>query len=87
MMAFCPEHPKSGIYTPKRDDEHPHPFHMRSPPPPGRSIEKAGNPHPFIIQPRHPTLTAVSGHFSLPDHSTKDIHSITINYFRQGQYP
>ena len=26
--------PKSEIYTPKRDDEHPHPFHMRSPPPP-----------------------------------------------------
>ena len=25
--------PKSEIYTPKRDDEHPHPFHMRSPPP------------------------------------------------------
>ena len=24
--------PKSGIYTPKRDDEHPHPFHMQSPP-------------------------------------------------------
>ena len=24
--------PKSEIYTPKRDDEHPHPFHMRSPP-------------------------------------------------------
>ena len=29
---------KSEIYTPKQDDEHPHPFHMRSlppPPPPG----------------------------------------------------
>ena len=26
--------PKSEIYTPKRDDEHPHPFHMRSSPPP-----------------------------------------------------
>ena len=25
--------PKSEIYTPKRDDQHPHPFHMRSPPP------------------------------------------------------
>ena len=24
--------PKSDIYTPKRDDEHPRPFHMRSPP-------------------------------------------------------
>ena len=24
--------PKSEIYFPKRDDEHPHPFHMRSPP-------------------------------------------------------
>ena len=24
--------PKSEIYTPKRDDEHPHPFHMGSPP-------------------------------------------------------
>ena len=24
--------PKSEIYTPKRDDEHPHHFHMRSPP-------------------------------------------------------
>ena len=23
--------PKSEIYTPKRDDEHPHPFQMRSP--------------------------------------------------------
>ena len=27
--------PKSEIYTPKRDDEHLHPFHMRNPPPPG----------------------------------------------------
>ena len=26
MIAFCAEHPK-------RDDEHPHLFHMRSPPP------------------------------------------------------
>ena len=25
--------PKSEIYTSKRDDEHPHHFHMRSPPP------------------------------------------------------
>ena len=25
--------PKSKIYTPKQDDEHPHPFHMWSPPP------------------------------------------------------
>ena len=25
--------PKSEIYTRKRDDEHPHPFHMRSHPP------------------------------------------------------
>ena len=24
--------PKSEFYTPKRDDEHPHPFHMRSSP-------------------------------------------------------
>ena len=22
--------PNSEVYTPKRDDEHPHPFHMRS---------------------------------------------------------
>ena len=27
--------PKSEIYNPKRGDEHPYPFHMRSPPPPG----------------------------------------------------
>ena len=27
--------PKSEIYTPKREDEHPHTFHMRSPPPRG----------------------------------------------------
>ena len=26
--------PKCEIYTPKRDDENPHPFHMRSPPAP-----------------------------------------------------
>ena len=26
--------PKSEIYTPKRDDEHPYHFHMRSTPPP-----------------------------------------------------
>ena len=33
--------PKAKIYTPKRDDEHPHPFHMpRSPPPP-----RAWDPH------------------------------------------
>ena len=34
--------PKSEIYTPKRDDEHPHPFHMRSPPPPGCFVTKCG---------------------------------------------
>ena len=62
----------------QRDDEHPHPFHIRSRPPPRCSIENAGNPHPFIIQPRHPTLTSVSGHFSLPDHSTKDIEFIPL---------
>ena len=27
--------PKSEIYTPRRNDDHPHPLHMRSPPPPG----------------------------------------------------
>ena len=30
-MAFCPEHPKwdqNPKFTPLRDDEHPHPFHM-----------------------------------------------------------
>ena len=36
MMAFC-QHPKwdqnPKYCTPKRGDEHPHPFHMRSPPP------------------------------------------------------
>ena len=32
-MVFCPEHPKRDqIYTPKRDDEHPRPFHMGVPP-------------------------------------------------------
>ena len=31
--------PKSEIYTPKRDDEHPHPFPMRSSPlPPGVQV-------------------------------------------------
>ena len=34
--------PKSEIYTPKRDDEHPHPFHMRSPSP-GRWIRLKNN--------------------------------------------
>ena len=33
MVAFCPG-PKCEIYTPKRDNKHPHPFHMRSPPSP-----------------------------------------------------
>ena len=32
MMAFCPEHPKWDqnlkFTSPKRDDKHPHPFHM-----------------------------------------------------------
>ena len=28
--------PKSAIYTPKRDDEHPRHFYMESPPPPGQ---------------------------------------------------
>ena len=43
MMEFCPEHPKwdqnPKIKTPKRDEEHPHPFQMRSsPPPPTRGL-------------------------------------------------
>ena len=36
VMKFCPEHPKvrpkTKIYTPERDDEHPCPFHMGVPP-------------------------------------------------------
>ena len=35
--------PKSEICTPKRDDEHPHSYHMGSPPPPGR-----GYAEPFL---------------------------------------
>ena len=31
--------PKSEIYTHERDDEHPHPFHMQSPPPPGPAMD------------------------------------------------
>ena len=35
VLPRTPEvRPKSEIYPPKRDDEHPHPFHMWSPPPP-----------------------------------------------------
>ena len=38
-MAFCPEHPKRDqnlkFTPPKRDDEHPRPFHVGVPPPPG----------------------------------------------------
>ena len=30
--------PKAKIYTPKRDDEHPHPFHMPSSPPPPHGL-------------------------------------------------
>ena len=46
-----------------------------------RSIEEARNPHHFY----HPT--AVSDHFSLPDHSIKDIERIPlepINSDRDG---
>ena len=32
---------KSEIYTPKQDDEHPHPFHMGIPPPPLRNLRTA----------------------------------------------
>ena len=32
--------PKSEIYIPKRDDEHPHPFNMWSPPTPGSRVYK-----------------------------------------------
>ena len=35
--------PKSEIYTPKQEDEHPHPFHMWSPPP--RASESFGVVH------------------------------------------
>ena len=34
ILAFCSKHlsePKSNVFTPKRDDEHPRPFHMRVP--------------------------------------------------------
>jgi len=49
--------PKSKIYTPKRDDEHPHPFHMRSTPPP-RALEQ-----PIHIA-TQPANTALSPHSS-----------------------
>ena len=38
MAKYDGVRPKSEIYSPKRDEEHPHHFHMRSPlplPPPG----------------------------------------------------
>ena len=38
--------PKAEIYTPKRDDEHPHPGHMPSyPPPPQRAWDPHDNGH------------------------------------------
>ena len=33
--------PKSAIYNPKRDDDHPRHFHMGVPPPPGSSAPEA----------------------------------------------
>ena len=46
--------PKSEIYTPKRDDEHPHPFHMRSSPPSGwttpPTIPRSTPPHPRVTR-------------------------------------
>ena len=46
--------PKSEIYTPKRDDEHPHPFHMRSSPPKGwtnpPTIPRSTPPHPRVTR-------------------------------------
>ena len=35
VELYTPEHPISEIYTRKRDDEHPRPFHMPSSPPGG----------------------------------------------------
>ena len=43
-----------------------------------RSIEKARNPHKF----NHPT--AVSDHFSLQDHSIKDIEIISLELINSG---
>ena len=44
-----------------------------------RSIEKARNPHHFY----HPT--AVSDHFSLPDHSIKDIELIPLELINSNR--
>ena len=41
--------PKSEIYTPKPDDEHPHPFHMRSPPPGCRTFLPGLGYGPLLI--------------------------------------
>ena len=52
MMAFCPEHPKwnqNPKFTPlsRRDHEHSHPFHMRSPSPGAKTLPD-GAPHTYI---------------------------------------
>jgi len=66
MVAFCPEHPqwdqnlKFTIYTPKRDDEHPHPFHMRRPPPP-----RGSDPDPVVCVKVRFRAKVTRGFFSL----------------------
>ena len=40
--------PKSEIYTPKQDDEHPHLFHMGSSPPKGQCSVLTNGPCPMF---------------------------------------
>ena len=42
--------PKSEIYTRKRDDEHPHPFHLRSSPPPPGFLRSASGKYHFALK-------------------------------------
>ena len=41
--------PKSAIYTPKRDDEHPRHFYMESPPPPPGQFGQSGLISIFLV--------------------------------------
>ena len=74
--------PKSEIYTPKRDDEHPHPFYMRSPSPGKRDCSKSSKLAFYDVK-TQPSLWPAHYHEQLWPHRCQ--HTYSSLYFKSHE--
>ena len=74
--------PKSEIYTPKRDDGHPHPFYMRSPSPGKRDCSKSSKLAFYDVK-TQPSLWPAHYHEQLWPHRCQ--HTYSSLYFKSHE--